>query len=279
MPKFMQRVERLFLPIIALIAFLSSVISYFPPFSNLLSQSSIVSTVLLLVSLILGSIAFIQSKVIELQHELHRVSTATEEERMRMLLKQMNPTLQKIFDDRLQRMIRAYIAAVRSNKVTVDSGEEYRHYYINTLQEFPGAQFYAAGFLKVSYLWNAPDVENAIEDFIGQTGGRLTRILFVRDNDDLNAPEIQRVLDRQCKIGVEVYWIPSNSIFNDLKKNFLVEANGAIAWETIMYEDLELGDCIATTDQQETQRYRDIFARIRAGKLQRYVPQTRISAI
>ncbi len=46
-----------------------------------------------------------------------------------------------------------------------------------------------------------------------------------------------------------------------------------------MYKDLELGDCVATTNQQETQRYCTIFARIRAGKLQRYVPQTRISAI
>ncbi len=279
MPKFMQRVERLFLPIIALIAFVCSVISYFPPFSNFLPQSSIASTVLLLVALILGSIAFIQSKITELQQELYRVSSDTEIEHMQTSLKQMNPILRKIFEDRLMQLIVRFKEAVKDGKVTVDSGDQYRHYYISTLQAFPGATFYAAGFLKVSYLWNDPDVESAIEDFIQKSGGKLMRIFFVRDSDDLNAPEIQEVLDRQCKIGVEVYWLHSNSVFNDLKKNFLVEANGVIAWETFMYEDLQLGNCIATTNQQETQRYCNIFARLRAGKLQRYIPQSRISLL
>ncbi len=279
MPKFMQRVERLFLPVIALIAFFCSVISYFPPFSDLLSPRSITSTVLLLVALILGSIAFIQSKVTELQQEIYRVSSATEIDRMQSSLKQMNPTLRKIFEDRLLHLIGLVKEAVKDGKVTVDSGEQYRHYYISTLRAFPGATFYATSFLKVSYLWNDPDVENTIEEFIQRTGGKLTRIFFVRDSDDLNAPEIQKVLDRQSKIGVEVYWIHSNSVFNDLKKNFLVESNGAIAWETIMYEDLELGNCVATTNQQETQRYCSIFARIRASKLQRYIPQAPISAL
>jgi len=277
MPKFMQRVERLFLPIIALIAFVCSVISYFPPFSNLLPQSSIASTVLLLVALILGSIAFIQSKITELQQELYRVSSATEIEHMQTSLKQMNPTLKKIFEDRLLQFIVRFKEAVKDERVTVDSGDQYRHYYISTLQAFPNATFYAASFLKVSYLWNDLDVEDAIQDFLHKGGGKLIRIFFVRDNDDLNVPEIQKVLDRQCKIGVEIYWIHSNSVFNDLKKNFLVEANGAIAWETFMYEDLQLGNCVATTNQQETQRYCSIFARLRASKPQRYIPQSRTS--
>ena len=199
MPKFMQRVERLFLPVIALIAFFCSVISYFPPFSNLLSQSNIASTVLLLVALILGSIAFIQSKVSELQQEIYSVSSDIEIQRMLISLNQMNPTLRKIFEDRLLQQIALFKEAVKDEKVTVDSGEQYRHYYISTLQEFPGATFYAAGFLKVSYLWNDPDVENAIEEFIGQTGGKLIRIFFVRDSDDLHAPEIQKVLEGNVK--------------------------------------------------------------------------------
>ena len=279
MPKFMQRVERLFLPIIALIAFVCSVISYFPPFSNFLTQNNIASTVLLLVALILGSIAFIQSKITELQQKLDRVSSAAEIEQLQASLKQMNPMLRKIFEDRLLQLIARVKEAVKDGRVTVDSGDEYRHYYISTLQAFPRATFYATSFLKVSYLWNDPDVEDAIKEFIQRSGGKLTRIFFVRDSDDLNAPEIQDVLDRLCKIGVEVYWTHSNSVFSDLKKNFLVEANGAIAWETFMYEDLQLGNCVATTNQQETQRYCSIFARLRAGKLQRYIPQSRISRL
>ena len=211
MPKFMQRVERLFLPIIALIAFVCSVISYFPPFSNLLTQNNIASTVLLLVALILGSIAFIQSKITELQQNLDRISSAAEIAQLQTSLKQMNPMLRKIFEDRLLQLIARVKEAVKDEKVTVDSGEQYRHYYISTLRAFPGATFHAAGFLKMSYLWNDLDVEDAIKDFIQKSGGKLTRIFFVRDTDDLNAPEIQEVLNRQCKIGVEVYWTHSNS--------------------------------------------------------------------
>ena len=273
MPKFMLWVERLFLPIIVLIALVCSIISYFSPFSNFLTQNYIASTILFLVALILGSIAFIQSKITELQQKLDRISSAAEIEHMQNSLKQMNPTLRKIFEEHLLlKLIARFNEAVKDEKVTVDSGDQYRHYYISTLQAFPGATFYATSFLKVSYLWNDPVVEDALKDFIQKNGGKLTRIFFVRDSDDLNAPEIQEVLDRLCKIGVEVYWMPSNSVYSDLKRNFLVEANGAIAWETIMYEDLQLGDCIATTNQQETQRYCSIFARLRAGKLQRYIP-------
>ncbi len=272
MPKFMQWVERLFFPIIASIAFVCSIISYFSPFSNFLTQNYIASTILFLVALILGSIASIQSKITELQQQLNHVSSTIEIEHMHASLKQMNPTLRKIFEDRLLHLIGFFEEAVKDGKVIVDSGDEYRNYYISTLQAFPGATFYATSFLKVSYLWNDPVVEDALKDFIQKNGGKLTRIFFVRDSDDLNAPEIREVLDRLCKIGVEVHWIQSNSVFNDLKRNFLVEANGAIAWETFMYEDLHLGDCVATTNPQETQRYCSIFAKLRASKLQRYIP-------
>lgn len=173
----MQRVERLFLPIIALIAFICSVLSYFPPFSGLLPQSSISSTVLFLVALMLGSMAFTQSKITELQQELHRVSSTTEMEHMQTSLKQMNPNLRKIFEDRLLQVIVFFKEAVKDGKVSVDSGEQYRHYYISTLQTFPGATFYATSFLKVSYLWNDPDAEDAVKEFILQ-GGKLIRIFL-----------------------------------------------------------------------------------------------------
>jgi hypothetical protein len=105
MPKFMQWVERLFLPIVALIAFVCSILSYFPPFSSLLSPSNITSTTLLLVAFLLGLMASIQSKTSELQQDLSRLSSTTELDHMQTSLKQMNPTLRKIFEDRLLQQI------------------------------------------------------------------------------------------------------------------------------------------------------------------------------
>ena len=64
------------------------------------------------------------------------------------------------------------------------------------------------------------------------------------------------------KMGVQVHIVNSAATPGDLKKNFIVESRGKIAWEMHVDDDGHVGSSIVTTNQYLATSFCRIFEKL-----------------
>lgn len=266
MSKLVRCIEELLFPLIAATSLLVSLADLFGLF-HLIPASSIPLLTLLLVSLVLNSLVVIQRRCAEMLERTHRLlSNIVLEQMAKEVLAQIDPNLLRALkDDYFLDVIEFLQTAIKESKVQVNDIARLRYYYIRTMHCYPKATFLSSNSSAISYLWEDHAIEDATAVFI-RNGGKMKRIILVKDNQELASQELQEKVERQRKIGVQIYIVNGNATPADLKKNFLVESKGKIAWEMQVDHGDHVGASTVTTNKRVTSGYCRIFEKLRESE-------------
>lgn len=261
MSKLLHLIEVLLIPLIAMISMVVSLGDLFDIF-HLVSTSRLPMLILLIMSMALGSLSFIQSKCNEMQREIESLSSKMDLERMSKLLGQIDPDLRKVLnDDYFLSKLGFLQTAVVESKVHLNEVAHFRFYFQQTLHCYPKATFFLTSSIATSYLWKDTDIENAFIHFI-RGGGKVKQIFFVKSSEECNSPDVQAILEHQRDIDIEINVINSTSIPGDLKKYFLVESERRLAWELSVDEEGHLREGVVIANKQIAADYCKVFERL-----------------
>ena len=269
---FLEKIE-LYVPIIG--AGLSAIIAILDLFDLL--QSTVIfrripTITLLLVSIVIGiliiqyrkGIDTIQSAVVDLQLKSFQ-----------NLKEQINPRLKLVFGEHITELLINIQSAIKEQKIRLDDMELFRYFYKRTLEVYPKATFYATSIPSQKYFWKNKSSEQAIADFIAN-GGKMKRVFFLNSTVEAASIEEKEILNDQIEIGVEVYVTYSPNVPKRLKKFFLTEKEGQIAWEALIGPSREIIEVMATSNEDKTKEYVDIFDELLSLNSTRKVEQIEI---
>ncbi|HLJ33127.1 MAG TPA: hypothetical protein VKU38_05725 [Ktedonobacteraceae bacterium] len=231
MSKLTRYIEDLLLPIITVAVLLVSLADFFGLFS-LVPASRIPMLTLLLMSLALSSLVLIQRRIAEIHERVQRLLLQVALEKMAEdMLEQIDPGLIKVLKKEYFLDVVAFFQdAIAERKVQVNDILRLRHYYNRTLQCYPGATFLSTLSSGAIAFWEEATIVKATTNFIGN-GGKMKHIILLKDMQELSTPAIQTVAAHLSQIGVEVHFVNAGALTGDLRKNFLVESQGKIAWD------------------------------------------------
>ncbi len=261
MPKRIRFIEELLPPLIAAAVLLVSFADLFGLLS-LIPPGRIPMLTLLLMSLALNSLVLIQRRIAEMKEQVqHLVLKIALEHMGGEVLEQVDPILRKVLkDDYFLDVMAFLLTAVKESKVQVNDIVRLRHYYIRTLQSHPKATFLSTHPLMASQHENQL-IEKAIANFIAK-GGKMKHIIFVRDVQELSLPILQARVARLRQMGVQVHFVNGSTLPGDLRKNFLVESHGKIAWEMHVDHDGHVISGTVSANKQTNATYCHIFEKL-----------------
>jgi hypothetical protein len=254
-------IEELLPPVIAATALLVSFADLFGLFS-LVPPSRIPMLTLLLMSLSLSSQVIIQRHISEMKEQVqHLVLKIALEHMGGELLEQIDPGLRKVLkDDYFLDVLTFLLTAIKEKKVQVNDIVRLRHYYIRTLESYPKATFLSTHPSTASEHENQR-IEKAIASFI-RKGGKMKHIIFVRDAQELSLPPLKEKVTYLQQLGVQVHFVNSSTLPGDLRKNFLVESHGKIAWEMHVDHDGHVISGTISANKQTNASYCHIFEKL-----------------
>lgn len=275
MEKLIHFLEILLIPTLSIIAFLISIADFFGLLGGIpwLSSARITIMTLLVGSLALGSLSILQSKQRTLHQSVDRILTESIMENTRKQIERIDPDLLLIFKENFLKQFETFQTAVNKNLVEVQGKHEYEYFYIRTLQKYEQATFLATTFSNETYLWGNPRMKDAFARFI-VNGGKIIRVFFLKNAQELALPEIQAILTEQHKMKVDVYTIDWSLLTDDLRHVFVVESKGRLAWYAsvpVTGDPITRVSAIATTNDHVTKKYLDIFYEI-SERAQRFIP-------
>jgi hypothetical protein len=261
MSKFIRFIEALLLPAIAITSLVISLGDMFNIF-HLIPAGQIPVLTLLLISMALGSLSFIQNKFNEMQRDIEKLLSKAELERIDKIILQINPELRKVLSDEFFANIPILLKiAMKEHRVQVNDLTNFRFPFKHMLQSYSRATFLSTSSLATSYFWNDSEIVQALTCFI-RGGGKIKQIFFVKDLEEMASMEMKVALDILQKIGISVKVVNSANIPPELKKYFFVESRKKIAWETPIYNQGHVGPSVVTSDEQTTTNYYKIFEKL-----------------
>lgn len=180
-------------------------------------------------------------------------------EKMRTFNEHQDPNLEPIFGDDIYDFLTNVENFVAKGEFHVDSMDKFLKYYRNTLEanEYRGATFLATGLPYPGY-FNYEKMQDPMKEFINNQG-TIKRIFYIHSLEDLNNKDVKKMLNDQCKIGVEVYTADASKLGDFPKDFFVVEEKERIAWRghTGMGDKLESIDY--TSGNKDVRRCKRIF--------------------
>ena len=221
---------------------------------------------------ILGALSWRHEKEFEtLRQHLERDAV----EQIDHARKNVDPRLGKLVGGEVETLFDGLHSLLTQNKFQLTNTEKFRGFYIKTLEAYPQREFWATSLPSSKYFWKPNDqVENAIAQFI-HDGGKMKRIFFLSDENQLHAPETQQILARQLELGVQVYVVETSEISNELLRFFVVDSQGDIAWETIPRADNTIRTVSVIAGHEHTREYvRDFQTLIGLPCVHRYRGRT-----
>ena len=265
MTRFTKLIEAMLIPAITIICLLVSIADFFG-LLNLIPANRIPMLTLLLMSLALSSLSFVHSRSKEAHQDVQRLLSKVEPEHLGRVLQQVDPLLRKVLkDDYFIDILEFFQTAIEQGRVQLNDATRFRFYFIRTLQCFPKATFLST----MSYLWKDPIIEDAVARFI-KNGGKIEQVVFmVKKVEEPCSPATQTMVDRLQKIGVQVHIVNGTATPGDLKKNFIAESKGKIAWETFVDDDGHVESSTVTTNKHSTASYCRIFEKLRESKIRK----------
>jgi ubiquinone/menaquinone biosynthesis C-methylase UbiE len=199
-----------------------------PGFAWFREKDYLIVLLVVLAGFMLEALAWITSRIAKLDGYV-RGGIAGQIEQARH---DIDPRLQKLVGGEIGKFIDRINKLLTENSFELNNVEDFRGFYVKTLRNYPGREFWATSIPSKKFFWRDDEVEEAIAQFI-KNGGKMKRIFFVDSDEHLNNPEVQKVLARQDEIKVEVSYVNVNEISPDLAHVFMVEKEGEIAWEVI----------------------------------------------
>jgi hypothetical protein len=239
------------------------------------SSAAIVEVLLVAMLVLVISLSLRVGQVAStIEHDLARLTHLQKEgdvERFRQLRQQLDPNLERLFGDHVERELHSVTQALTSKQITLNDLDEFRLLYKETLRQFPRDEFLATSIPSREFFWRDPSVDTAIAEFI-RRGGRMKRIFFIT-NDLAESPEALEIMTRQDSMGVVVYYVSVDRIPAHLNKLYLVASRADLAWQANIDAANRITTVTATANAEEIAEYRNAFQRLLdLNIVQRFVP-------
>ena len=211
----------------------------------------------------------------ESKNQLERMGnilTDIQLEQFTQLKERLNPQLNKVFLEFAREWIDKVHAAAKRQEIVLEGAgvDLFRHFYRRTLQAFPKRRFLATSLPSRNYFWKDNQTLNhAMAKFIKE-GGKIERIFFFDKEPDTEISDEQTaVIEEQLDMGVLVYVVHGPSVPKDLKKYFVTEERGSIAWEVFAHLE-EIVKVVATSNRNITEGYKKTYCELkdRASEVQ-----------
>ncbi|HEX5734443.1 MAG TPA: hypothetical protein VF131_16525 [Blastocatellia bacterium] len=205
--------------------------------------------------------------------KIGEILTDIQLEQFAHLKEQLNPQLNKVFLEFISDWIDKVHTAAKRQEIILegDDVDLFRHFYRRTLQAFPESRFLATSLPSREYFWKENQIINqAITKFIKEGAGAMERIFYWDKEVDAEiSDEEADVIEEQVSMGVEVFVVYDSSVYRHLKRYFVTEEKGAIAWEVIAHIR-EITKVVATSDRNKTDGYKKMYFELKdkASKVQ-----------
>ena len=217
---------------------------------------------LLLVSVLLGyltsgvatKLGILESAVLDLRTYLHQETT----EKIASLRNQLDPNLDVVFGEHISDLLTSIERAVKERTFKFHDIDLFRYFYKRTLEAYPHATFLATSLPYQRYFWKNQPMEQAMARFI-TGGGKIKRVFFISRPEELDDGEVKGILSTQIEIGVETYIADARIVPAHIRRFFVVETRGRIAWEVFIGPDNRIVGVVATSDPLETEKYARMF--------------------
>jgi hypothetical protein len=181
------------------------------------------------------------------------------------LKEQLSPQLNKVFLEFISDWIDKVHAAAKRQEIVLegDDVDLFRHFYRRTLQAFPDSRFLATSLPSREYFWKENQIFNqAMTKFIKEGTGSIERIFFLDRKPDAEISDEQaEVIEEQLNMGVIVSVVYDPSVHIRLKRYFVTEDKGSIAWEVFAHLR-EIHKVVATSDRRLTEEYKRIYVEL-----------------
>jgi hypothetical protein len=230
-----------------------------------LSEHIATLTLLLVAGLLPLLVNVIERKIANMQTSLEYLKESSQHstvDQISSLLEGMDPSLRLVFGEHIADLLSSVIVALRERRIQLHDVDVFRHFYRRTLEKFPKTTLYATSLPLARFFWKNQQIEHDMANFI-EKGGKIVRVFFLTGWEQLEEPEVLEILNFQSRIGVEVYVTNSRELPCHLKRLFLVENKGRIAWEVSVGPSHEITQIAATSDPKVTQRFKRDFEELR----------------
>lgn len=237
-------------------------------------------TLLLVAGLLPLLINVLDKKIASIQENLTILKEAAQHDAVNQistLLDSIDPILGLIFGEHIADLLSSIDIALRERRVELHDVDLFRHFYRRTLGKFPKATLFATSLPLSRFFWKNQQIEQDMANFI-EKGGKIVRVFFLTDWDQLQDPEVREILTSHFRIGIEVYVTNSSELPCHLRKIFLVENEERIAWEVSVGPSHEITKISATSDPKTTKRFvRDFKEILELESTQQFFPKGRES--
>ena len=170
----------------------------------------------------------------------------------------LHPNIDSILGPHISDMLEQLSRVLRYKTFDLTDLELYRALYKRTLDTYKGAHFLATSIPSAKFFWKNQSTEQAISTFI-RSGGKMTRIFFLSSPDEAKHEEARKILLTQCEAGVQVYTSLVSGVPGPLRRFFLVDTEGRIAWEPSRGPDNTITGIVMTADADTTTSYLRLF--------------------
>lgn len=201
---------------------------------------------LILLAMLMGYIVQVQRIKIESVDDHLRVIQKRQIEngfeKFASLENEIDPLFQKIFDDKISESFQLIRELIKSKSIVTNDLSRFKHYYKLIIEANPEKEFFAKSISSSNYVWDTSSIlkplEQAMKTHI-DNGGKFTRIMFVNNNAD-NPDVVKKLIEKQIKMGVDLYYIDKNQVSPKLEKNFFYIGNEEFTCEGSLNTKREL---------------------------------------
>ncbi|MBA2680232.1 MAG: hypothetical protein H0U76_17780 [Ktedonobacteraceae bacterium] len=222
--------------------------------------------IVLLLSLVLGSLTLILHRFKKLHEDVRGLLEEERLEHLNTIHELVDPKLREVLnDDYFDDVLSFLRRAVHKHEVEMNDEARFLHYFANTLRVYSKATFLIASTSATTLLWKDSTIE-AMSRFI-QDGGTIRLLLFFKDAEDLNRPEVKMAISRLQHKGIHVSTTHHAVVHSKQKKNFIVESTNQIAWEFKLDEKGTIVTSMVMTDEHGTKTLHTAFDRLQQTAL------------
>ena len=231
-------------------------------------QKSIPQCTIVLLCFFSGFIAIeIRKRFSELSKSVEIIKSALTERNLnqiKLIKNDIDDTLLKIFSDKFNEIETFYHDAILKKTVSIDEIERYVYYYAIAMKNSHSKKIISTSVADKNYLWSPETklttIEKATDEYI-KNGGKVVRIFFV-DEENLDDLDTKSILDKQKRLGVEVYFIPSKDVPTRLKKLFFATDDCSVGAEGKIDKNKQLIEIEFTSDKTSLEKYLDYFKQL-----------------
>lgn len=212
------------------------------------------SILLELVSDVVTKISALEASVRDMHSYVQRETT----EKIASLRNQLDPNLNIIFGEHISDLLTNVERALKKRTFEFHDIDLFRYFYKRTLEAYPRATFLATSLPYSRYFWKNQMIEQAITRFIAG-GGKMKRVFFISRPEELEDNEVKEILSTQVGMGVDVYVADARIVPASLKRFFVVETKGRIAWEVFIGPDERIVTIVATSEPTNVKKYMSMY--------------------